>query len=64
MTPVFSPETKSQKIMDRCHTDPKRTQMQTILLYSAKLSVTMDEEPKIFHDKNKFIKYLSINPDL
>jgi hypothetical protein len=34
------------------------------LLYPAKLSITIDEEHKIFHDKNKFIQYLSTNPAL
>ena len=30
----------------------------------AKLSITIDRETKIFHDKNKFTQYLSINPAL
>ena len=34
------------------------------LLYPAKLSITIDEENKVFHDKNKFTQYLSTNPDL
>ena len=34
------------------------------LLYPAKLSITIDEETKIFHDKNKFTQYLSTNPAL
>jgi len=34
------------------------------LLYPAKLSITIDEETKVFHDKNKFIQYLSTNPAL
>jgi hypothetical protein len=34
------------------------------LLYPAKLSITIDREIKVFHDKNKFTKYLSINPVL
>jgi hypothetical protein len=34
------------------------------LLYPTKLSITIDEETKIFHDKTKFIKYLFINPAL
>jgi hypothetical protein len=29
-----------------------------------KLSITLYEETKIFHDKTKFTQYLSINPDL
>jgi hypothetical protein len=32
------------------------------LLYSAKLLITIDGEPKIFHDKTKFTQYLSTNP--
>jgi hypothetical protein len=31
------------------------------LLYPAKLSITIDGENKIFHDKIKFTQYLSIN---
>jgi hypothetical protein len=34
------------------------------LLYPAKLSITIDGETKIFHDKNKFTQYISTNPDL
>jgi hypothetical protein len=34
------------------------------LLYPTKLSVTIDEETKVFHDKTKFTKYLSTNPAL
>jgi hypothetical protein len=37
---------------------------QPTLLYPAKLSITIDRENKIFHDKTKFIQYLSINPAL
>jgi hypothetical protein len=32
------------------------------LLYLPKISITIDGENKIFHDKTKFIQYLSINP--
>jgi hypothetical protein len=32
------------------------------LLYPAKLSITVDEETKIFHDKNKFTKHFPTNP--
>jgi hypothetical protein len=31
------------------------------LLYLAKLSITIDGETKVFHDKTKFIQYLSMN---
>jgi hypothetical protein len=34
------------------------------LLYPAKLSITIDGETKIFHDKNKFTQYISTNPVL
>jgi hypothetical protein len=31
-------------------------------LYPAKLSITIDGETKVFHDKTKFTPYLSTNP--
>jgi hypothetical protein len=34
------------------------------LLYSAKLSITIDGETKVLHHKNKFTQYLSTNPAL
>ena len=34
------------------------------LLYPAKLSIAIDEENKIFHDKTKFTQYFSTNPAL
>jgi hypothetical protein len=34
------------------------------LLYLAKLSITIDGESKIFHDKTKFTQYLFTNPAL
>jgi hypothetical protein len=34
------------------------------LLYPAKLSITIDGETKVFHDKTKFRQYLSTNPAL
>jgi hypothetical protein len=34
------------------------------LLYSEKLSITIDGETKVFHDKTKFTQYLSMNPAL
>jgi hypothetical protein len=33
-------------------------------LYPAKLSITIDGETKVFHDKTKFKNYLSMNPAL
>jgi hypothetical protein len=34
------------------------------LLYPAKLSITIDGETRVFHDKTKFTHYLSMNPAL
>ena len=34
------------------------------LLYPAKLSITIDRETKVFHDKTKFTQHLFINPAL
>ena len=34
------------------------------LLYPAKLSIAVDGETKIFHDKTKFTQYLFTNPAL
>jgi hypothetical protein len=34
------------------------------LLYPAKLSITIDGETKVFHDKTKFTNYLSTDPAL
>ena len=34
------------------------------LLYPAKLSINIDGETKVFHDKNKFTQYISTNPAL
>jgi hypothetical protein len=31
---------------------------------AAKLSITIDGETKVFHDKTKFMQYLSMNPAL
>jgi hypothetical protein len=42
----------------------KEHDCQTRLIYPAKLSITIDGEPKVFHDKTKFTHYLSTNPAL
>jgi hypothetical protein len=34
------------------------------LLYPAKLSITIDRETKVFHDKTKSTHYFSMNPGL
>jgi hypothetical protein len=42
----------------------RQYKIQPRLLYPAKLSITIDGENKIFHDKTKFTQYLSTNPAL
>jgi hypothetical protein len=57
ITPDFSPETMKAR---RSWTDVIQTlrehKCQPRLLCSAKLSITIDGETKIFHDKTKFIQ--------
>jgi hypothetical protein len=42
----------------------RKHKCQSRLLYPAKLSITIAEETKIFHDKMKFTQYLSTNSAL
>ena len=42
----------------------KEDKCQLRILYPAKLSITIDGENKIFHDKIKFTQCLSTNPAL
>jgi hypothetical protein len=42
----------------------RKHKCQPRLLYPAKLSITIDGETKLFHDKTKFTQYLSTNPAL
>ena len=55
---------ESQKILDRCYTDLKRTQMPAQVTIPSQTLITIDGETKIFHDKTKFTQYLSTNPAL
>jgi hypothetical protein len=43
---------------------PREHKCQPRLLYPAKLSITIDGETKVFHDKTKFTHYLSTNSAL
>ena len=52
-------DSKSQKILDRSHTNSKKHKQHFRLLYSAKLSNTIGGKNKIFHDKSEFKQYLS-----
>jgi hypothetical protein len=42
----------------------RQYKIQPRLLYPAKLSITIDGENKIFHDKTNFTQYLSTNAAL
>jgi hypothetical protein len=42
----------------------KEHKCQPRLLYTAKLSTTIDGETKVFNDKTKFTRYLYMNPAL
>ena len=55
---------ESLKFLARCYTDTKRTQMPGQATIPAKLSITIDGETKVFHDKTKFTHCLSTNPAL
>jgi hypothetical protein len=65
ITPNFSTETMKAR---RAWTDVIQTlrvcKSQPRLLFPAKLSITIDGETKVFHDKTKFTQYLSTNPAL
>ena len=65
ISPDFSPETMKAR---RSWTDVIQTlrehKCQPRILYPAKLSITLDGETKVFHDKTKFTQYLSMNPAL
>jgi hypothetical protein len=62
-TPDFSPKTMKAR---RYWTDGIQTlkehKCQPRLLYSAKISITIDGETKVFHDRTKSTQYHSINP--
>jgi hypothetical protein len=59
----FSPETMKAR---RSWTDVIQTlrehKCQPMLLYPAQLSITINGETKVFHDKTKFTQYLCSNP--
>jgi len=61
----ITPETmKSQMIWANTLQTLREHKCQLRLLYIAKLSINIDGETKIFHDKTKFIQYISPNPIL
>jgi hypothetical protein len=50
--------------LGRFHTDLKRRKIPDQAIIPIKLSITIDGETKIFHDKTKFKQHLSTNPTL
>ena len=65
ITPDFSPETvKARRSWADVILTLREHKCQPRLIYPTKLSITIDGETKVFHDKTQFIRYLSINPAL
>ena len=65
ITPDFSPETiKARRSWTDVTQTLKEHKCQPKLLQPAKLSLTIDRETKVFHDKTKFTQYLSMNQAL
>ena len=65
ITQDFSPETmKARRSWADVIQTPREHKWQSRVQYPTKLSITIDGETKIFHDKNKFTQYLSTNPVL
>jgi hypothetical protein len=63
ITPDFSPDTmKARRSWADVIQTLREHKCQSKLLYPVKLSITIDGETKIFHDKNKFAQYLPTNP--
>jgi hypothetical protein len=61
----FSPETiKARRSWANVIQTLREHKCQPRLLYPAKLSITVDGENKIFHDKTKFTQYLYTDPAL
>ena len=65
ITPDFSTKTsKARRSWADVLQILREHKCQPRLIYSAKLSITVDREIMVFHDKNKFTQYLSTNPAL
>jgi hypothetical protein len=63
ITPDFSHETlKAKRSWEDIIQTLREHKCQPRLKYLAKLSIAIDGETKIFHDKNQFMKYISTNP--
>jgi hypothetical protein len=65
ITPDFSPETmKARRVWTDVIQTLREHKCQTRLIYPAKLSITIDGESKVFHNKTKFTHYLYMIPTL
>jgi hypothetical protein len=65
ITPKFSPERiKARRPWEDVIQTPREQKCHPRLLYPAKLSIIIDGETKVFHDKTKFRQYLSTNSAL
>jgi hypothetical protein len=65
ITPDFSPEPmKGRRSWGDVIQTLREHKCQPRLLYPAKLSIAIDGETKVFHDKTKFTHYLFRNPAL
>jgi hypothetical protein len=65
ITPVFSAETlKARRSRIDVIQTLKEHKCQPRLLYPANISITIDGETKVFHEKKKFTHYFSMNPAL
>jgi hypothetical protein len=61
--PDFSPETmKARKAWTEVIQTLREHKFQPRLLYPAKISITVDGETKVLHDRTKFTHCLSMNP--
>jgi hypothetical protein len=65
ITPNFSPETmKARRSWTEVIQTLREHKCQPRLLYPAKLSIIIDGETTVFHNKTKFIQHLFTNPAL
>ena len=65
ITPDFSPETmKARRSWADVILTLREHKCQPRLIYPTKLSIAINGETKVFHDKTKFTQYLSTNPAL
>jgi hypothetical protein len=55
---TFNRDFKSQKILDRRHTDPKRKKYQPRIIYPTKLSITKDGKTNVFQYLNNIFSLI------